>query len=287
MIQTLSNFTERQKDSLFNATLALLTKLGIQVDTDSKDPIDVNTLFDGTMPKFLIDALKDIENTYFIGIVNDKSLQGIESHDSLQEATGMIKRGDKFDGMFVFACDAKPGSNLTRTTAAALTRAFNRIALANPVIVVIRQDDLVSLSTCERLQYSRQWQQNDGAKIGKVCILRNINCRDPHRGHIDILESLGDKRYPTFEELYKHWMEVFSSELLTKKFYSELSDWYAWAVQVARFPNDLNTREDDDKFNHEACIRLITRLIFVWFLKQKKLIPEEFFDEKYIRENLI
>ncbi len=58
-------------------------------------------------------------------------------------------------------------------------------------------------------------------------------------------------------------------------------------MQVARFPNDLNSTEDDDKFNHESCIRLITRLIFVWFLKQKHLIPEEFFDEKYIKENFI
>ena len=82
-------------------------------------------------------------------------------------------------------------------------------------------------------------------------------------------------------------MLVFSSELLTKKFYGELSDWYAWAVQVARFPNDLTTTEDDEKFNHESCIRLITRLIFVWFLKQKRLIPKEFFDEDYIREHFI
>ena len=82
-------------------------------------------------------------------------------------------------------------------------------------------------------------------------------------------------------------MQVFSNELLTKKFYSELSDWYAWAVQVVRFPNDLNTTDDDEKFNHESCIRLITRLIFVWFLKQKHLIPEEFFDEDYIRDHFI
>ena len=32
---------------------------------------------------------------------------------------------------------------------------------------------------------------------------------------------------------------------------------------------------------------MITRLIFVWFLKQKHLIPEEFFDEQYIKEHFI
>lgn len=79
----------------------------------------------------------------------------------------------------------------------------------------------------------------------------------------------------------------FSVEVLTKAFYQELSDWYAWAVKVVRFPNKLGDKNDDDKYNSEAVIRLVTRLIFVWFLKQKNLIPNEFFDENYIRENLI
>jgi len=79
----------------------------------------------------------------------------------------------------------------------------------------------------------------------------------------------------------------FSVEVLTKEFYSELSDWYAWAIQIIRFPNDINDNTDDAKYNNESAIRLITRLIFVWFLKQRHLIPEEFFDEKYIADHLI
>ena len=79
----------------------------------------------------------------------------------------------------------------------------------------------------------------------------------------------------------------FSVEVLTKEFYQELSDWYAWAIKIIRFPNDLNDKTDDDKFNNESAIRLITRLIFVWFLKQRHLVPDEFFDEKYIADNLI
>jgi hypothetical protein len=81
--------------------------------------------------------------------------------------------------------------------------------------------------------------------------------------------------------------ERFSVEVLTKEFYSELSDWYAWAVRIIRFPNDITTTLDDAKFNQEGGIRLITRLIFVWFLKQRHLVPDEFFDEQYIAEHLI
>lgn len=79
----------------------------------------------------------------------------------------------------------------------------------------------------------------------------------------------------------------FSVEVLTKEFYNELSDWYAWAIKIIRFPNALNDKKDDDKYNNESAIRLITRLIFVWFLKQRHLIPDEFFDERYIADNLL
>lgn len=85
----------------------------------------------------------------------------------------------------------------------------------------------------------------------------------------------------------KDLTDRFSVEALTKAFYQELSDWYAWAVKVVRFPNKLDDATDDDKYNHEAAIRLVTRLIFVWFLKQKHLIPDELFDERFVAENLL
>lgn len=79
----------------------------------------------------------------------------------------------------------------------------------------------------------------------------------------------------------------FSVEVLTKDFYRELSIWYAWAIKIIKFPNNLKDPTDVTKYNNESAIRLITRLIFVWFLKQRHLIPEEFFDEQYIADNLI
>ncbi|MBQ8958047.1 MAG: hypothetical protein IJ057_06050 [Bacteroidales bacterium] len=282
MKATLKTFTT---DSLFNACAALLEHLHIQFNNDvTRTPVSFESLYPMPLTKALQAVLPKVERTYFIGTVDEASLSGHAEDKDIDDITSQAAEG-RYAGMMIFAVDVYNGESLTRTEMATLTRGFNRIAAAQPVILFIKQGKQLALATCERSDYTQQWR--DGEKLGKVSILRGINCEHPHRGHIDILESIGDKPYPTFEELYKHWMQVFSSELLTKKFYSELSDWYAWAVQVARFPNDLNTNEDDDKFNHESCIRLITRLIFVWFLKQKHLIPEEFFDERYIREHFI
>ena len=277
----LKQFAEKP---LFDACALMLSHLHISFNEVTRTPVPFENLYPGALTKALQELMPKVNETYFIGTVDESSLSG---HARQQEAGDVTQRASegKYAGMMIFAVDMAGGQTLTRTEMATLTRGFNRIASAQPVVLFIRQGERLALSTCERSEYTQQWR--DGEKLGKVSLLRNINCINPHRGHIDILESIGDKAYPTFEELYKHWMQVFSSELLTKKFYGELSDWYAWAVQVARFPNDLNTSDDDDKFNHESCIRLITRLIFVWFLKQKHLVPEEFFDEEYIREHFI
>ena len=79
----------------------------------------------------------------------------------------------------------------------------------------------------------------------------------------------------------------FSVEVLTKAFYQELSDWYAWAVKKVHFPNVIDDDNDNEAYNSEAMIRLITRLIFVWFIKQRHLVPDEFFDERYINDHLL
>lgn len=269
---------------LFEASLSLLDELGIRYTKGSAQTIDARRLSTDRLSKAADAALDLVTGTWFVAQIDDRTFQ--QQPDSVTLDSALSDAGqERYNGLFVFAVEVKPEVSLTRSTAATLTRVFNRIAKAQPVILFIRQGHELSLSTCERSEYTQQWRS--GEKLGKVSILRNINCENAHRGHIDILNSIRDKAYSTFDELYKHWMEVFSSELLTKKFYGELSDWYAWAVKVVHFPNDLSSESDNQQYNSEAMIRLITRLIFVWFLKQRHLIPEEFFDEKFIAENLI
>ncbi len=76
--------------------------------------------------------------------------------------------------------------------------------------------------------------------------------------------------------------EAFSVEKLTKEFYDQLFKWYDRACEDERveYPNGLETDADnrEDK-NRKHLLRLITRLMFVWFLKQKGLVPEALFDE--------
>ena len=83
--------------------------------------------------------------------------------------------------------------------------------------------------------------------------------------------------------------DAFSVEALTKEFYNELFEWYQWAVSPdggIYFPNDTATAEDDFEDKDKKIIRLLTRLMFVWFIKQKDLVPSKLFNEKQLQSIL-
>jgi len=95
-------------------------------------------------------------------------------------------------------------------------------------------------------------------------------------------------------------IDAFSVEKVTKDFYTELENWYFWAMDKVRFPDDyltllskgeesyLSSKKESlkvtsaDELLSNNLIRLITRIIFIWFLKQKNLINNSFFDETYL-----
>jgi len=79
--------------------------------------------------------------------------------------------------------------------------------------------------------------------------------------------------------------EAFSVEALTKQFYRDLFEWYQWAVSDASnitFPNDTAIEDDDRDDIEKKIIRMITRIMFVWFIKQKELVPDRIFDADFL-----
>ncbi len=78
--------------------------------------------------------------------------------------------------------------------------------------------------------------------------------------------------------------EAFSVEKVTKEFYQEIANWYFWALKHAKFPPQA---EAEPNGRNIAVIRLITRIIFIWFMKQKGIVPDYLFDrEKALPEIL-
>ena len=92
----------------------------------------------------------------------------------------------------------------------------------------------------------------------------------------------------TFKDL-DSIQDAFSVEKLTKEFYNDLFKWYQWTLESEvgiTFPNNTATSDDDRVKLEEQMIRLITRLLFVWFIKQKHLVPDDLFKKDKLSEIL-
>ena len=78
----------------------------------------------------------------------------------------------------------------------------------------------------------------------------------------------------------------FSIEALTQDFYGKLYNWYLWAVDKRSevyFPKHLDSAQDKFENKQIKVIRLITRMLFVWFIKQKHLVPDNLFDVDFLK----
>ena len=200
---------------------------------------------------------------------------------------------------FVFlALDLKPGT-WSRTRLAALTREVNRL-FPMPAIVIFRhprndaqagEAPLLSVAVIHRRANKRDATLD--VIEGKVSIIKDIDLGAPHAAHLRILESLAltevDAKYvpSNFEKLYEAWLKVLDVKALNDRFYKDLAEWYYWAILANTgvvFPRGQPLETSEDPTTHHrptvALIRLLTRLIFVWFLKEKHLVPAALFDEK-------
>jgi len=93
------------------------------------------------------------------------------------------------------------------------------------------------------------------------------------------LDRIGKGDFSNLEAI----KESFSVEKVTKDFYQEISYWYFWAVQKCKFPKDAELEENGRNI---SVIRLITRMIFIWFMRERGLVPKELFSQEFINENL-
>jgi len=212
-----------------------------------------------------------------------------------------------YDGVLIFGItlNQRPNNLLpTRSQLAEISRAFNREFYYTPVVLIFKyrdeQKNYLAFANTERLKYKQEWRE--GEKAGKVSLLRDIDIQKPHAGHERIIAELqipltGRNAVDSFAKLYNYWQEVFNVSILNKKFYQELSNWYFWAINHVKFPSEPTLEDahlkkanlDDLIKEHNATnvIRLLTRLLFTWFIKEKKLVPDELFDLDTLQKDIL
>jgi len=186
----------------------------------------------------------------------------------------------------------------SRTALSQITREINKV-FPMPVMVLFKHGKTLTLSVINRRLHKRDEQKD---VLEKVTLIKDISTEMPHRAHVEILfdlsfdELLRIHKFNNFVELHNTWQKTLDIKELNKRFYKELSNWYFWAMRNVYFPGaspDADKKaifQKDEKVrehNAKNLIRLLTRILFIWFTKEKSLIPDELFDESFIKDNLL
>ncbi len=218
---------------------------------------------------------------------------------SLQHGSLDTKQVDQtiIETYLFFTIELKEESYV-RSALSQITREINKV-FPMPVMVLFKHGKTLTLSVIKRRLHKRDEQKD---VLEKVTLIKDISTEKPHRAHIEILfdlsfdELLRIHKFSNFVELHNAWQETLDIKELNKRFYKELSNWYFWAIHNVYFPGAspdadkkaiFQKNEKVREHNAKNLIRLLTRILFVWFTKEKNLIPDELFDESFIKDNLL
>lgn len=203
-------------------------------------------------------------------------------------------KGGKVDNQIinsvVFACIELSAATYSRTQLAEISRQVN-VLFAMPVVLLFKYHDNITLSVIHR-RINKKDEQKD--VLEKVYLIKDISIPKTHAAQILILndfafQNLNTKKQPTnYVELTNAWESVFNTKALNKQFFKKIANWYFLSVYYSKFPyeylksdpkhKDKSDTELQEIANQKATIRFITRMIFVWFLKEKGLISNDLFD---------
>lgn len=191
---------------------------------------------------------------------------------------------------YLFLTVALSEESYTRTRLAELARALNSM-FAPPLMVLFQYDDQLSVA----ITYRRKNKKDHTKDVieRKVTFIKDVHITKPHPGHVAILEDFSlphlnaffGRPIRTFNDLDDAWRQSLSTVLLNKKFYRDISNWYFYSRVHVRFPKVADI--DEQERINLALIRLLTRLIFCWFLREKnELVPDELFHEEKLKHLL-
>lgn len=216
----------------------------------------------------------------------DEDIGGVEQGE-IPRATGEMDN-TRFQSYLIFGIKLRT-SHYNRTQLSQITREINK-PLPMPAMVIFQHGDALTFAVIDRRLHKLDASRD---VLEKITLIKDIGYTGhrPHPAHVNILFDLSRSelhrkhRFTNFPELHEAWKKTLDTSELNKRFYKEIANWYFWTVNLVTFPDDAG--EDVEVRNATSVIRLITRLIFVWFIKEKGLVSNDLFDLEKIKEILI
>ncbi|MBN2571248.1 MAG: hypothetical protein JXA68_03910 [Ignavibacteriales bacterium] len=265
------------KENLFNSSNNLFEQLGIKLNSSTSENIPIKDVLKNHYKEN--NTFNSIGNTYFIGIIDDSIFKETGMFDENYSFSDALEQSEiNYNGLMLFAIELNKIP--TRTEISDITRAFNRVSKKMPVAVLLKyfidNEAVISFAISERMSYHQSWRAGD--KVGKITMLKDIKINKTHSAHLKILSGLSilNQRPPirSYNDLHKFWQHAFSIQALNEKFYTDLQEWFYFAAQNIELPfkpDYINEKENIKNF----LVRLLARIMFCWFVKEKGLIKSE------------
>jgi len=268
-----NNLQDFSQNNLLENSLKLFSTLGYT----TKRQYAISSL-DEFKSRFLTSSFNE-EKLLFSEWRNAQFLFELQANDLNSEETTIsteIIDNKAIETYWFFAIELKDG-NYTKKQLSEITREINK-QRPIPTFILFKYADKLTFSIIDR----RLNKKDDNKDVlEKVVLIKDINLNNPHRAHIDILsdisfENIKDKfNLSNFVELHLNWLKALSVSELNKRFYTELSNWFFWTMDTCQLSKN-NTVKDNVMFG----IRMVTRIIFDWFIKEKGLVSEKVFDKQ-------
>ena len=186
---------------------------------------------------------------------------------------------------FLFVAVELKSDKYARGQYVAFTREINKRWQIPTVVLFRTATNHVTLAFVHRRPNRRDPERD---VLGSVSLIREIDPVRPHRAHLEILTelSLSERmlwmdahgKSHNFDGLLEAWLDALDTEKLNRRFYRDLFDWFQRAVNDVKFPDAVTKNVSRE----EQVIRLITRLLFVWFIKEKGLVADDLFIENQV-----
>ena len=192
---------------------------------------------------------------------------------------------------FYFVAVELTGASYSRSKYAEFTREINK-RMKSPTVVFFKSNS--GFITLAFVHQRRNKINPNRSVLGAASIVREINPSKPHPAHLEILKDLSleqlcvwmqmQNKPENFDGLLEAWLAKLDLKELNASFYKELRRWFELALSENSTKFPVN---EDSKLTKEAyLIRLITRILFIWFIKEKGLVAEELFSEPHITNHL-
>lgn len=224
------------------------------------------------------DLLSRIAAVHFLFQLTGDELPALSRNTEPQ--TGASFQRGAIDS-FVFLAVDLDDQPWSRRELVTIVREINR-GFAMPAIILFRHGGKATLAVIDRRANRRDPSRD--VVGGRISLVKDIDLARPHRAHVEILADLSlaaiaRKKAPAdFRDLYDRWIETLSAAELNKRFYAELADWFAWASTKPELVTFAKGQPADEGGKEVGLIRLLTRLMFVWFIKEKGLVGGELFN---------